>query len=88
MVKNGPNDWFDMKYYCDNKRHLVCIPYTLENLHKMADNLGIVKSWFHKGKNNNSHYDIPKKRIIEITEKCNLVPSTVIVDIIRGRFKT
>ncbi len=77
-----------MKYYCDNKRHLVCIPYTLENLHNMAEDLGIAKNWFHKGKNDNSHYDIPKRRIAEITEKCNLVESTVIVDIIRGRYKT
>lgn len=54
----------------------------------MAEDLGIPKNWFHKGKNENSHYDMPKRRIEEITSKCNLVPSTVIVDIIRGRFTT
>lgn len=77
-----------MEYYCDDSRHIVCVPYTLENLHKMAEDLGIAKSWFHRGKNENSHYDMPKRRIEEITSKCNLVPSTVIVDIIRGRFTT
>lgn len=76
-----------MKYYCDNKRHLVCVPYTIQGLHAMAEDLGIKRNWFHKGKNDNSHYDIPKKRIQEITEKCNLVSSNEIVDIIRGRFK-
>lgn len=53
----------------------------------MAKDLGLDKNWFHKGKNENSHYDMPIRRIAEITAKCNLVPSTVIVDIIRGRFK-
>ena len=55
-----------MKYYCDDQRHLVCIPYSIENLHKMAEDLNINKCWFHK-----NHYDIPKRRIKEIQEKCN-----------------
>lgn len=74
-------------FYCDDKRHLVCLPYSIENLHTMAQKLNIPKNWFHKGKRNNSHYDIPKTRIAEITAKCNLVPSAVIVDIIRGRIE-
>ena len=53
-----------MKYYTDKKRHLVCIPYSIENLHKMAIDLNIKKCWFHK-----DHYDIPKKRISEIENK-------------------
>lgn len=76
-----------MIYYCDNARHLVCLPYSLANLHEMASELGIARNWFHKGKNNNSHYDIPKLRIQEIQEKCVVVSSNEIVDIIRGRFK-
>jgi len=56
-----------MKYFCDNNRHLVCKPYSIKNLHKMADELRIKKCWFHK-----NHYDIPKKRIEEIKkELCN-----------------
>ena len=74
-------------YYCDESRHIVCVPYNLENLHKMAKDIGLDKNWFHKGKNENSHYDMPVRRIAEITAKCNLVPSTTIVDIIRGRFE-
>lgn len=68
-----------MEYLTDGKRHLICLPYSVENLHIMADDLGIKRCWFHK-----NHYDIPKKRIEEITEKCTLVSSKMIVLIIKG----
>lgn len=45
-----------MKYYCDHSRHLICIPYTIDNLHLMADDLGINRCWFHNSKY--PHYDI------------------------------
>lgn len=67
-----------MIYYCDNKRHLVCIPYSVENLHKMAEDLMIKRCWFHK-----THYDIPKKRITEIQKKCIIISSKQIVKIIK-----
>ena len=67
-----------MKYYCDSHRHLVCLPYSIENLHKMAEDLGIKRCWFHK-----NHYDIPKRRIEEIMEQCKVVSSKEIVDIIK-----
>ena len=35
-------------YVTDGKRHLVCIPYSTENLHAMATDLGIGRHWFHK----------------------------------------
>lgn len=68
-----------MEYYCDNERHLVCVPYSIENLHKMGIELNIKKCWFHK-----NHYDIPKRRISEITNKCNVVSSKEIVRIINS----
>mgnify|MGYP002785643100 CR=1 FL=1 len=71
-----------MKYICDVKRHLICVPYSIENLHKMAEDLKISRVWFHKGKNL-PHYDIPKKRIDEITSKCEIVSSREIVKIIK-----
>ena len=71
-----------MKYYCDEKRHLVCVPYSVENLHLMAKFLQIKKCWYHSGKN--PHYDIPKKRIQEITAKCTLVSSKEIWKIIKA----
>ena len=68
-----------MKYYCDNHRHLVCTPYSLENLHEMARDLGIKRCWFHK-----NHYDIPKKRIAEIQEKCKVISPKEILNIIKS----
>lgn len=71
-----------MQYYCDNARHLVCVPYTLDNLHKMAEELGIKRCWFHK-----NHYDIPKRRIAEISAKCQIVPSQQILQITKGQYE-
>jgi len=44
----------------------------------MAGDLGIKRGWFHK-----DHYDIPKKRIGEIENKCKLASSRDIVKIVR-----
>lgn len=71
-----------MKYYCDNKRHLICIPYTRENLHAMAKDLQIKKCWFHTKPYD--HYDIPFKRIDEITAKCTLVSDRDIIRLIKN----
>jgi len=67
-----------MKYYCDKSRHLICLPYSIENLHLMALDLNIKRHWFHK-----THYDIPKQRIEEITAKCTVISSKEIVRMIR-----
>ena len=66
-----------MEYYCDNSRHLVCKPFSIENLHLMAIELGIKKCWFHK-----NHYDIPKRRINEIKNKCNVISTRELFNII------
>ena len=68
-----------MEYYADHKRHLVCVPYSLENLHIMAKALSIKACWFHK-----NHYDIPKRRIKEILNKCNVVSPRDILKITKG----
>lgn len=68
-----------MKYVCDDKRHLVCVPYSIDNLHKMAEELDLKKCWFHK-----NHYDIPKKRIEEIEKRCIMVDQRNIVEIIKS----
>jgi len=73
-----------MKYYCDKQRHLICVPYSIENLHKMAEDLGIKKCWYHfKGKLKHPHYDIPKKRINEITSKCEMIIDRELLKIIK-----
>ena len=72
-----------LTFICDNNRHLVCLPYSIPNLHQMAKELNIARSWYHSS-NNKHHYDIPKKRITEIQSKCIIVSSKTIVRIING----
>lgn len=72
-----------MKYYCDNARHLVCLPYNINNLHLMAQELNIKRCWFHSS-SLYAHYDIPKKRIAEIQSKCEVVSTRRILDIVKG----
>ena len=67
-----------IRYVCDNNRHLICVPYSLDNLHLMAQALNLKRCWFHK-----NHYDIPVRRIEEIQNKCQIVSSKEIVEIIR-----
>ncbi len=71
-----------MIFYYDYMRHLVCIPYSIDNLHKMAIILNIKRCWFHK-----DHYDIPKKRISEISSKAIKVSPKEIFLIIKGNEK-
>ncbi len=63
-----------MKYLTDGNRHLICIPYSIENLHQMARELGINRCWFHR-----DHYDIPKSKSREIKAQCYFVTSKEIV---------
>lgn len=72
-----------MRYLCDVNRHLICDPYSIPNLHTMARNLGINKCWFHNTPGL-AHYDIPKRRIDEITEKCDIIPTMHIIKMIRS----
>lgn len=70
-----------MTYFFDYMRHLVCKPYSIENLHKMAVELDIKRCWF--SKKPYAHYDIPKRRIKEIAEKATLVRPREILMIIK-----
>lgn len=78
-----------MRYLCDDGRHLICEPFSLEELHKMAIDLNIKRCWFHNGgvgklKGCFPHYDIPKRRIAEIQSKCEVVSSREIHRILVG----
>ena len=68
-----------LTFVTDRKRHLICVPYSIENLHQMAKQLGIKECWFHK-----NHYDIPKQRIEEIENKCKIVSKENLVEIIKS----
>ena len=48
----------------------------------MAEDLGIGRHWYHAGKF--PHYDIPKRRIEEITKKCRVVRPRDILYIIKN----
>lgn len=71
-----------MKYITDGKRHLICVPFSIDNLHKMAADLDINRSWYHSSAAL-PHYDIPKKRLTEIENKCTIVSTREIIKIIR-----
>jgi len=75
-----------MKYYSDNSRHLVCIPFSIQNLHKMADDLKIKRCWFHLSAKY-PHYDIPQKRISEIQAKTLIVTPQEIIKICKGEYE-
>lgn len=64
-------------------RHLICVPYTVDNLHAMAADLGIHRCWFHVGAKY-PHYDIPKRRISEIQAKCTVISPREILRIMKG----
>lgn len=71
-----------MIYVCDNARHLICVPYTVENLHRMAADLGVKRCWFHAGASY-PHYDIPKRRVAEIQKRCKVVTTREILEIVK-----
>jgi hypothetical protein len=50
----------------------------------MAEELGIGRHWYEVSKLGHAHYDIPKSRISEITEKCIIVSQKDILRIIKG----
>ena len=35
----------DLTFYVDRYRHLVCVPYSVDNLHEMARQLDIARCW-------------------------------------------
>lgn len=71
------------QYFCDDARHLVCVPYSVEGLHAMAADLGIKRCWFHASASY-PHYDIPKRRIAEVQARCTVVSARQILAIVRG----
>lgn len=72
-----------MRFFFDGRsRHLVCWPYSPENLHIMALQLGIKRCWYHAGRL--AHYDVPKRDIGRIAELAEVVSSRTILDIVKG----
>lgn len=70
-----------MIIYYDKARHIVCVPYSIENLHRMANLLGIRRCWYHAKPY--PHYDMPKT-YTPPTDSI-LVSSREILRIIKGK---
>ena len=68
----------------DDYRHLVCLPYSIENLHDMARSLNIGRHFYHAGRH--PHYDIPARRRAVLEELVPRVSSTDLVRITQGLF--
>lgn len=75
----------ELTFLTDGKYHLICKPFTISNLHKMANILNIDKCHFEYSAHGHlPHYDIPRKRKHEIEEKCVFVKWREIVEIIKS----
>ena len=72
----------ELRYICDRSRHIVCLPYSVENLHIMARELRLSRGWFHDGRW--PHYDMPLSRMEELFMRCEIVSSRDILAIIRS----
>ncbi len=72
------------RFLVDEKRHLICIPYSIDGLHGMAAELGINRRWFHRGRW--PHYDVPVGKVAEIKARpdVELVSPREILRRIRG----
>lgn len=71
----------DLKYYSDDSRHLICVPYTRENLMVMMKDLNINPCWLHRS--TFLHVDIPKRRIAEIQARTTVISGRELVTMIK-----
>jgi hypothetical protein len=73
----------ELTYFCDDQRHLICSPFSIENLHKMAEELNLKRCWFHAS-SKFPHYDIPKTRVQEITSRCYVISAKTLLRMIKA----
>jgi hypothetical protein len=60
-------------FLTDGRKNLICVPYSVENLHSMAMELGIPTRFFDRDK-----YKIPDTIRDDVEDKCELVSSQTI----------
>jgi hypothetical protein len=70
-----------LRYLCDENRHLICLPFSLENMKRMAFELELKRKCLSKvpGKR---FYRIPLGRLDEIMHQCEVVAAWEILEII------
>lgn len=74
-----------VEYVCDEMRHLICRPFSIDGLHRMAEDLSIGRHWYHLGGGGRfPHYDIPKRRFAEIKARCTVVDPRELLAIIKA----
>ena len=87
-LKPTPDDGRTLSYFVDAERHLVCLPYTVENLHLMARRLGISRAWFHRTRGGrHAHYDVPVNMTAHVRESAILLTPRDIVMLCRENTK-
>jgi hypothetical protein len=79
LIKNPVVD----RYLCDQNRHLICLPYSLEHMKQMAFELQLKRKALSKVPNKR-FYRIPFERLEEIESQCEVVPAWRILEIISG----
>lgn len=79
-----PTERPNLTFFCDDDRHLVCQPFSVENLHLMAAYFGIGRRWFHGLEKGHPHYDIPSRRFTEIYKQCIVLSPREILLISKG----
>lgn len=67
----------------DRFRHVVCSPYSENNLHATAERLGIGRHWFHRG--SRPHYDSPKRMHGALISALGATDPREIVRVIRSQ---
>lgn len=67
----------------DSKKRLVCMPYSVSNLHTVAKTLGMKRGLFRS-----SHYAVPASKLVEIQQKSVIITATQANMIIKGEIKT
>lgn len=70
----------ELLYLTDERNNVICVPNSPENMRKMANELGLKKTWLKK-----DHYQIPDDVFVEnISDKCSKVSSTTLFRALHG----
>lgn len=76
-----PNEGIELRYLCDENRHLICLPFSLENMKEMLFQLELKRKGLSKIPCKR-FYRIPFDRLEEIMAQCEVVAAWEILEII------
>lgn len=78
-MSGSSNSIDKLLYLTDGVENVICLPYSKENMHKMADDLGIKKSWF-----KNDRFKVTKEFLDENEDALETVLPTTLFRSIRN----